>query len=261
MQNQILFKETPITFSDEGKGSAIVLLHGFLENRHMWKDVSKELIKTHRIISIDLLGHGETSCIGYVHTMELMAEAVQAVLKSLRLRKVCFVGHSMGGYVSLAFAEKYPEMIKGLCLMNSTAQADSEERKKLRLRANKMVQTNYENMVRISVANLFKKESLELFNAQVQWVKEEALKTPLQGYMACQEGMRIRLDRTSILSKVQNVLYIIGKYDPILNADKITLEAKSLGADFVVLSGGHMSHIENREELINSLLTFVKALR
>lgn len=259
MQNQILFKETPIAFSDEGKGSAVVLLHGFLENRFMWKDVSKELVKTHRVISIDLLGHGQTGCLGYVHPMDLIAEAVHAVLKSLRLRKVILIGHSMGGYVSLAFAEKYPKMVKGLCLMNSTAQADSEERKELRARANKMVQTNFENMVRMSVGNLFKPESLELFGEEVQWVKEEALKTPVQGYIACMEGMRIRPNRISVLHNIQKVFYVIGQYDPVLEADDIVEEAKSIDAGYVVLSRGHMSHVENKEELIDSLLTFVRA--
>lgn len=258
MQNQIDFKQTPISFSDQGKGSAVVLLHGFLENSLMWKDIEPELLKTNRVISIDLLGHGQTGCLGYVHSMELMAEAVHAVLKSLQLRRVILIGHSMGGYVSLAFAEKHPDMVKGLCLMNSTAQADSQERKDLRARANKMVQTNFENMVRMSVGNLFKPESLQLFSEEVKWVRNEALKTPIQGYIACMEGMRIRPDRTSILCNIEHVFYVIGKYDPVLEADAIVEEAKNIQADYVVLERGHMSHVENKEGLIQSLKEFLK---
>lgn len=250
-------KGTPIFYQDQGKGAAVVLLHGFLENAFMWKDVQPELSKSHRVISIDLLGHGQTGCLGYVHSVELMAEAVHAVLKSLRLRRVILIGHSMGGYVSLAFAEKYPEMVKGLCLMDSTAQADSEERKELRARANKMVQTNFENMVRMSVGNLFKPESLELFSDEVKWVKEEALKTPVQGYIACMEGMRIRPNRVAILQNIEHVFYVIGKYDPVLEADNIVAEAKSVNAKYVVLEGGHMSHVENKDELIDALSEFV----
>ena len=217
-----------------------------------------ELLKTHRVISIDLLGHGKTPSLGYVHSMELMAEAVHTVLKSLRLRKVTLIGHSMGGYVSLAFAEKHPEMVKGLCLMNSTAQADSEERRELRARANEMVKTNFTNMVRMSVANLFKPESLNLFSREVKWVKEEALKTPVQGYIACMEGMRIRCNRTSVLDNIEKVFYVIGKYDPVIEFDSIVEEAKSVNAKFTVFEGGHMSHIENKSELIESLRTFTK---
>lgn len=247
-----------MVFSDEGKGSAIVLVHGFLENRFMWNEITKELTKTHRVIRIDLLGHGETPCLGYVHSMELIADAVHAVLRSLRLRKVTLIGHSMGGYVSLAFAEKYSKMVKAICLMNSTAQADSIERNELRARANKMVQSNFVNMVRMSVANLFKPESLVLFPDQVKWVKEEALKTPVQGYIACMEGMRIRPNRVVVLKSIEKVFYVIGKHDPVIDSHSIIEEAESLGANYVVLEGGHMSHIENKNELIDSLRNFVK---
>jgi pimeloyl-ACP methyl ester carboxylesterase len=76
------------------------------------------------VITIDLLGHGETECLGYIHSMEDNADAVHAVLAELRIRKAILVGHSMGGYVALAFAELYPENVKAL-LLNSTARADS----------------------------------------------------------------------------------------------------------------------------------------
>ncbi|MEQ6124389.1 alpha/beta hydrolase [Pseudotenacibaculum sp. MALMAid0570] len=259
MQNTVVFKNTPIHYSDEGKGSAVVLLHGFLENRYMWDFIKEDLTKTYRVITIDLLGHGKTDCIGYVHSMELMAEVVYSVLKSIRIRRAILIGHSMGGYVSLAFAEKFPKMVKGLCLMNSTATEDDQDRKDLRARANKMVQTNFENMVRMSVANLFKPESIAAFSMEVDRVKKEALQTPIQGYIAAQEGMRIRPDRTSV---VQNgpfpTFYVIAKEDPVLNSAEVTTEAKSVNAEYVVLEGGHMSHVENKEELTASLKTFLK---
>ena len=78
-------KGTSIFYTDQGKGSTILLLHGFLENSSMWLDMEKSLVENHRVICIDLLGHGQTGCIGYVHTMEQMAEAVYAVVMSLKL--------------------------------------------------------------------------------------------------------------------------------------------------------------------------------
>ncbi len=254
-------KGTPIFYSEQGKGPAIVLLHGFLENSTMWKTVAQEFSHQHRVICIDLLGHGQTGCIGYIHTMEQMAEAVHTVLRSLNLRRALFIGHSMGGYVSLAFAEKYPEFVKGICLMNSTAQADSEDRQQLRLRANKMAQTNFENIVRMSVGNLFKPESLRLFANEVASVKTEALKTPLQGYMAANEGMRIRPNRVSTLHNIKKIFYVIGKYDPVINVDSVTEEAQGLNTQYVILEGGHMSHIENRKELIAALKSFLRVIQ
>ena len=174
MQKSVTFKKAGISFSDVGKGTAVVLLHGFLENTSMWKDVIPQLSKRNRVIAIDLLGHGKSDCLGYVHSMELFAESVAAVLKHLRIRKCLVIGHSLGGYVALAFAEKYPQKIKGMCLMNSTAIEDDAERKTLRLRANKMIQKNFENMVRMSFTNLFGEKSRSLFKAEIKAALQEA---------------------------------------------------------------------------------------
>ena len=95
------FKEISVRFSDSGKGRAIVLLHGFPETSEVWEEYSVKLARHFRIIAIDLPGFGETPCIGYVHSMELMA---QCVMDSRGLRKYLITGHSMGGYVALAFA-------------------------------------------------------------------------------------------------------------------------------------------------------------
>ena len=81
---QIIYKNTAISYSDIGTGSTVVLLHGFLENKTMWKDLAPNLSKKNRVLSIDLLGHGETECLGYVHSMEENAEIVKAILSYLR---------------------------------------------------------------------------------------------------------------------------------------------------------------------------------
>lgn len=259
MQQSITFKNAIISFSDEGKGTAIVLLHGFLENTNMWKDITPHLSKRNRVIAIDLLGHGKSDCLGYVHSMELFAETVAAVLKHLRIRKCFLVGHSMGGYVSLAFAEKHPQKIKGLCLMNSTSNEDDEERKALRSRANKMVQTNFESMVRMSFVNLFGPKSKTTYKKEVEAALLEALQTPMQGYIAAQEGMRIRINRNHILmNHTFKKVMIIGEKDPVLEYQKLLQEAKNTNTATVVFPNGHMSHIENKEALIKALKTFTK---
>jgi len=132
------YKGIQVFFSDQGLGKTIVLLHGFLENSSMWNHLIPDLQKTHRVIAVDLLGHGQTGCLGYVHSMELMAETVEAVLNHLNIEEKTLVGHSMGGYVALAIAEKNPDSIRGLCLMNSTYLPDNDERRILRTRANLM---------------------------------------------------------------------------------------------------------------------------
>lgn len=259
MQNFIFYKNTKISFSVKGKGASIVLLHGFLENSTMWDSVADSLSKSNRVVCIDLLGHGKTECLGYVHTMEIMAEAVAAVLAHLKIRKSVFVGHSLGGYVALAFAEKNPDNIKGLCLMNSTTRADDAIRVDLRTRAIEAVKTNYKTLVKLSIENLFRPKNRTLFKDEIKLIKAEALKTPLQGYIAAQEGMKIRNDREVLLhfSPYKKML-ILGEKDPVLDYKDLLDQVKNTEVEVVEFPDGHMSHIENKEELIITLKQFVK---
>ncbi|EAR13655.1 hydrolase, alpha/beta fold family protein [Polaribacter irgensii 23-P] len=259
MQKSITFKNANIFFSDQGKGTAIILLHGFLENSTMWKHIIPIISQRNRVIAIDLLGHGKTDCLGYVHSMNLFAEPIEAVLKHLQIRKYVLIGHSLGGYVALAFAEKYPQKIKGLCLMNATSNADDDERKALRLRANKMIPNNFLNIIRMSFTNLFSAQNKILFREALEEALTEALKTPLQGYIAAQEGMRIRPNRNHVLKGNSfRKLLIISEKDPVLDFKTALLEAKETDSKFIIFPDGHMSHIENSAILVETLKSFIR---
>ena len=258
---QIRYKNTTISYSDTGKGTAVVLLHGFLENQTMWKELTPILSHKNRVIAIDLLGHGATECLGYIHSMEDNAKIVKAVLSHLRIRKAVFVGHSMGGYVALAFAELYPATIKGLVLLNSTSKEDSTERKHNRDRAIKAVKQNYVNFVRLSIANLFSENNRERLEKEIEKVKLEALKTPLQGIVASLEGMKIRKDREFILHEREfPKLLILGKKDNVLNYEDNLKQIENTNTELITFPDGHMSHVENREELVMVLLEFIKRI-
>lgn len=259
--NHIFYKNTKIAYSDTGKGTVIVLLHGFLENQTMWQDFVPEWSKKNRIITIDLLGHGATDCLGYVHTMEENADVVHEVLSQLRIRKAIFVGHSMGGYVALAFAELYSDSVKGLVLLNSTSRADSDERKKNRDRAIKAVKKDYTTFVRLSIANLFSENNRERLINEIENVKIQALQTPLQGIVASLEGMKIRKDREVILHfGPYPKMLILGKQDPVLNYNESLEQLENTTVDLVTFPDGHMSTIENREELLPVLAGFFKGI-
>lgn len=258
---QIQFKNTNISYTDSGKGTAIVLLHGFLENQTMWNAFVPEFSKKYRIITIDLLGHGETECMGYVHSMEDNADVVHAILVELRIRKAVFVGHSMGGYVALAFAELYPDNVKGLVLLNSTSRADSDERKANRDRAIKAVKQSFTNFISLSIANLFSEENRERLQDKIELVKKEALKTPLQGIVASLEGMKIRMDREVILHLTPYPkMLILGKKDPVLTYEENMEQIEETAVQLVTFPDGHMSHIENKTELMKVLSEFFKKI-
>ena len=248
-----------IFYTDEGKGNAIVLLHGFLENALIWEPFISTLSKHNRVICMDLLGHGKTGCLGYVHTMELMADTVEAVLKHLKIKRSTFIGHSMGGYVALAFAEKNPDAIEGLCLMNSTANADSPEKKKNRDRAILAVKQNHKTFIRIAISNLFNPKNRTIFLEKIKAVIEDALKTPLKGIIAALEGMKIRENRETLLHFTPfKKMLILGKKDPVIDYESLISEIKNTKVELVEFPDGHMSHIENKDKFLQVIVYFIE---
>jgi len=259
LQTTFIYKNIKINYTSHGTGSVVVLLHGFLENSSMWNSIIPILAKKNRVLTIDLLGHGKTANLSYIHTMEDQARMIKSVLDSLKLRRYIVVGHSLGGYVALAMTELFPENIKKLILMNSTALADTSEKMLNRDRAIRMVKQNKDLFIKIAIPNLFTEKSKIKFKKEIDFVKEEALKTSLQGIIASLEGMKIRKDRTLVLHNNSfEKLFIIGKKDPLLDYNSLIKQTKFSNTQIAVFSNGHMSHIENFNELVLSLTQFIK---
>ncbi|GAB5556013.1 MAG: alpha/beta hydrolase [Schleiferiaceae bacterium] len=259
---EVLYKGISIEVTQEGKGPAVILLHGFLEDSSMWDDMIPQLSKRNRIIRFDLLGHGKTDCLGYVHSMEEMAEQVHAVITELGLRKVAIIGHSMGGYVALAYAELYPDNLKGLGLFYSTARADSDLKKRDRDRAIATVKKDAKSFVRIAIPNLFRPKSRELFRPAIKDIKKKALATPVRGIVAALEGMKNRPDREVILHFAPYpILFVAGKKDPVLalEASEEQMQAPSVSHKLLT-PDGHMGHIENAEETTRAIYRFITSL-
>ncbi|OYU83735.1 MAG: alpha/beta hydrolase [Flavobacterium sp. BFFFF2] len=255
----IYHKNISVDYDDQGKGTALVLLHGFLENKQLWNTLVADWQTKFRVITIDLLGHGETGCLGYVHSMEDQADLVHTVLTALKIKKAVFAGHSMGGYVALAFAELFPSQVKGILLINSTSRADSDERKKNRDRAILAVKQNYKQFIRLSISNLFSEENRERFATAIETVREQAMQTPLQGVVAALEGMKIRKDREVLLHfGAYPIHLVIGDQDPVLPIEQALDQLDGTTRTFNQLHGGHMSPIENEAALRDIVLQFMK---
>jgi pimeloyl-ACP methyl ester carboxylesterase len=258
MTKQFIYKNIKISFSDSGKGNAVVLLHGYLENKTMWNYFIPKFTQENRVVTIDLLGHGQSVCLGYIHTMEDQAEMIFAVLQHLKIEKVILIGHSMGGYIALAFSEKYPKMMSKLVLLNSTSYEDSDERKTNRDRAIKMVKRDYTSFVRLSISNLFSEENRELLTDEIENIKLEALKIPLQGIIAALEGMKIRKNRLEVIQKAKYpILLVLSKKDPVLDYEENKKQIENTKISLATIEAGHMSHIENKNEVEKLLLEFI----
>lgn len=252
------YKNAFVSYSDQGKGNTVVLLHGFLENKNMWDFFVSTLVLKNRIITIDLLGHGKTECIGYVHQMEEMATSVYFLLKSLKIKKTAIIGHSMGGYVGLAFMDLYSNSTQKLLLLNSTYKKDSSERILNRNRAIEAVKTNKDLFIKIAIQNLFNSNTAPFFEKEIASIIKEALGTSIQGIIAAIEGMKARKDYTALVSESKIPIWIIlGKNDPVLPYKDMYLSSELSGISVKTLADGHMSHVENRDDLINLLIDFL----
>ncbi len=256
---EITYKNTPISYNVEGKGTAIVFLHGFLEYKEMWQELVTHFSKKYKVITIDLLGHGKSGNLGYIHTMEEQAAMVKEVLKQLRIRRCFLVGHSMGGYVALAFASLFPQNVKGISLMNSTALPDTEEKKKNRDRGIVSVKKNHSLFIKVAIPMLFSEENKKVYQKEIEEVINRALKTPLQGIVSALEGMKIRKDLSRLYhSKDFPMQLIIGKEDPALDYKSLKKQVEGTNTLVSEFDGGHMSHIENTAALIETLTFFFK---
>ncbi|WP_413513068.1 alpha/beta hydrolase [Myroides odoratus] len=259
IQKSLLYKNIHVNYYDSGKGNTLLFLHGFLENAKMWTDYATFLSSKYRVISLDLLGHGETGCLGYVHSMEDMADAVFAVIHHLKLRKVTLIGHSMGGYVALAFAELYPDHVKNLILINSTARADTPERVLNRDRAIELIKKNAPIFISMAINNLFGDHLKPQLEKEINHAREEALKTPKQGVIAALEGMKTRIDREVLLHFAPYpIAFILGKEDTVVPYEETLEQLKETQVSVIPLEGGHMLHLEQKEALKHHLAELLK---
>ena len=251
------YKNVSIHYKTFGKGPAVVLLHGFLESSTIWKKLIPQLSKHKTVIIIDFPGHGKSGVISKTHSMELMAEVVNSLLKELKVDSATFIGHSMGGYVALAYAELYENEVEKLILLNSSPAADSDERKENRDRSIEIVGKVPEAYISMAIGNLFAENSREKFASEIENLKREANSFPIEGIQAAIRGMRDRKDRSEILKNFKKAKYmILAEEDPILPVAELKKVAENCNASVKIIGGGHMSLIEN-ERLILKYLLFI----
>jgi pimeloyl-ACP methyl ester carboxylesterase len=261
MLKTCLYKKEKVTFSDTGKGRVVVLLHGYLGSHKIWEQTISNLSKVNRVIAIDLPGHGDTACYGYAHSMELMAKCVKAVLDHLHLKKVVIIGHSMGGYVALAFADLFPDSLRGLCLYHSTALADSTEKKKDRLRAIHAVKANKGIYTKNTIKNLFASKNLKYLKEEISFASAIAKNTSKKGMIAALHGMKDRQQRDVILSIVKYpIMMVIGEHDNVLPYQQLLEQAQTLknGSVLFLEHDGHFGFLESPRESNKALRKFIR---
>lgn len=240
-----------VVYSHSGGGQTIVLLHGFLEDRTMWNNYAAKWSIDHRVIAIDLLGQGETGNLGYTHSMEEHASAVLAVLDAEKIDRCSLMGHSMGGYVALAVAEKRPKLLSHLVLFHSTAFADSEAKRNDRERVIELAKRNKQVYIKAVIPSLFGNLSRIGLVEEIEKLVEIAIGFTTQGIIANLQGMKDRTDRSQVLKNgAFKKLILHGELDSVIStSDMLKLEALSSDISLEMVPDiGHMGHLESPEE-------------
>jgi pimeloyl-ACP methyl ester carboxylesterase len=254
------FKGVEVGYTRQGVGKTLVLLHGFLEDSSMWDGFVADFACQFDLITVDLLGQGASGCIGYVHTMEEQAEAVLAVLENEEVEKCVMIGHSMGGYVTLAFREKFEARLAGFGLFHSTAYPDTEAKKIDRERAVTAIMDHSDLFVELTIPRLFASHKHLEMKEEIKTAISLAKVHPQQGIIANTRGMKDRLDRSELLKKgSMPVLFVQGNEDPVLSnelAQKQIENCPKVTAHFID-DVGHMGHLEAREKCFYAISSFM----
>jgi pimeloyl-ACP methyl ester carboxylesterase len=247
---------------DSKKGEkTVVLLHGYLETNEVWSDF-RELLKPHcRVIAIDLPGNG-LSGTNDENSMEFMADVVADVLNHSKINRATIAGHSMGGYVALAFAEKYCHLTEKLCLFHSTPNPDTEEKKQNRDREIALIEEDKLSLIlQVNIANMFAGDNLQRMEESIAMISENATITDTKGIIACLKGMKNRKDMNVFLSGFDKpLLFIFGKKDKyIAETVALGLIEKFPHADSMILeNSGHAGFLEEPELSSQKLIEFIK---
>jgi 3-oxoadipate enol-lactonase len=250
-----------LAYTDQGEGNALILLHGFCGSSAYWDRIVPALSRHYRVIVADLRGHGESSePVGEVQSMEAFADDAAALIREVSAVPAVVFGHSLGGYISLAVAERYPELLAGFALIHSTAHPDPDE---ARLNRNKSIeaikQKGIETFVDGLVPKLFAAAHQETMGTLINEAKAAGSRTSPQGAIAALGGMRDRPDRNSVLSGTTlPVLIVAGDNDSVVPPERAFSVSGSHIRQFTLKQAGHMGMYEAPERLGEEMLRFAK---
>lgn len=255
-----------LDFDDDGPGPVVVLLHGFPLDRSMWSFQRSSVGSIYRLITPDLRGHGNTAAPEGVYHVDAMADDVVETLDALQIDgPVALGGLSMGGYVALSIAERYPERLKALMLLNTRAAADTpEEAAKRREHADQIEASgDVEPFVAASLGRIFAEATPKAHPEVVRRTHAHMSRTTARAVAGTLRGLAARPDRTASLAKIAvPTLVVAGLEDQVVpTAEARAMAAAIPDAHFVAVPhAGHLSPLENHQAVDAAILGFLESL-
>ncbi|MBO0357036.1 alpha/beta fold hydrolase [Hymenobacter sp. BT186] len=242
----------------------IVFLHGFAESQAIWTDFLHKFPEGYQLLTLDLLGHGANTEAVPDYSMEAQAQYVADQLAEQNVGKVLLVGHSMGGYVALAFAERHHEKVAGLVLFHSTALPDTEEKQANRIKNMEFVRKNGVGKFMDSfIRPLFAPANRDKMQAQQELLENIGKATPDATVLGGLEAMRNRPDRTQVLRDATfPVLFIDGKDDAAVAVDSLLPQLALPAESHALLLGnvGHLGYFEAPERTRRAVVDFAASV-
>ena len=261
MSTSFEFNSGSIHYTDQGKGPAIILIHGYLETSEIWNSFAQKLSENFRVITVDMPGHGRSEVFDTIHTMDFMASSVAKLMEYLGLKKAFVTGHSLGGYITLAFAELFPEMLTGYCLFHSQPFADDRGKIEKRNEQISLVLAGKKaQFIPGTITKLYASANLQKFSGALQHSIEIALNVPGNTIISVLKGMILRPSRVSIMESGRvPFLWILGVYDNLIDCKAVQAEVTlPKNAQLVVLeNSGHMGFIEEKELAAKVITDFI----
>ena len=255
-----------LAFDDDGPGPVVVLLHGFPMDRTMWSFQRSSVGSIYRLITPDLRGHGHSAAPDGVYPVDAMADDVIETLDALQLTEPVHLGGlSMGGYVALSIAERYPERIKALMLINTRAGADSPEAAAKREEQAREIEANgtTEPMITAILPKLFGPLTQETHPELVKRLHTHMSATPARAVVGALRGLAARPDRTAFLPQITVPTLVVAGLDDALVpiAEARAMAAAIPAAHFVAVPhAGHMSPLEKHQAVDAAILGFLESL-
>jgi pimeloyl-ACP methyl ester carboxylesterase len=252
-----------LNFSVSGEGSTIVFLHGFLESNSMWDYLALEELNFQKIV-IELPGHGQSALKDDSEqpSLNFYAKEVQEVLSFLKIEKFSIVGHSLGAYVALILKEQNVACQK-VVLLNSNFWADSEQKKKDRLRVAEIAFKAKKIFINEAIPNLF--GQVELFQNEIEVLKEEAMKIEPESIAYAALAMRERKDYSPMIAENPSDFFIIhGALDRLVTTEFLVEQTSRIFKEnmvnhvLIIQEAGHMAHIETSEVVFELLSKIFK---
>ena len=246
-----------IFYRQRGNGPSVILLHGFPFHSQIWDDFAEKLSGNFKVYTPDLPGFGNSPIIKSPFSIEQVADRVIGWIEKNQIINSVLIGHSLGGYVALAIAEKRPEMILGLGLFHSTAYADSEEKKASR---NKVLEFVDKNGVQAFTSNFISPLFFDQQHPAIATVKALAMQASAEAVKGYTQAMRDRSDKTDVLRKFQGkILFLAGAKDPGISVESIHKQtAISREAETHILPDvAHMGMFENQLQTLKIVSTFI----